>query len=882
MPRVCLIVLIALIGAQPARAAEERRYLGLYTARTAAATTASAAPALTAVPVVASTITATAHGPLIEVVTVQKFTNTTKDTIEAVYVMPLPPDAAVSAMAIQVGGKVIRAEIAARDQAAARHEAAVAAGVVGALLEQDRPDVFTQTITGIAPGATVEVELRWDALAARRDGAWELVVPLVVAPRAAPGTATGRGTVGTGTSPDTDRSPDASRVTPPTRDDGRGTDTTFALALDERATDVTSPSHELAVKTTAEGTRITTSDDTSARDLIVRWKTKPRPRGWIERDAAGGFAAVTVEAPAAAKGKAKPVRAVIVVDDDGAAGTEAALIGHRIERGVIAALGKRDRFAVRDRAGLAWQARGASATDSAAAAGARRDLVALLGQVERLLAAEEQGGAAAQVVLVTDALVADQAAVITAAREVGAAIHVIGVGSAPNRSLCAAIAAATGGVARFADAEDPTGIAGRVVDDLRHPTAAPAIEWGGLEVVDVVPAVLPRLGAGQAVTVLARTPAAVGKTAARAKVSGGAGAGGGAFGFEVEATPAMRRGATSGHGVVGRLWARARLGELVASQAAAPDVAALALRYGLVSPYTAMIAVGEQVVERGGTRKSITVPVAVPSGMRWQVRFRDELDARGRGDDKVREVDGIRGGAEQRPEAPSEDSKTESTSTAATTPSTGATVPTAPPAPTDVVPGRHALDVDSDGVDDEAEEGIGGESVDVEKTSGDTLGSAPASAELMVAGTAARSAPGRFSLSMRAGGGVAFGGGERDGMGALGAGLGVGLGNRLVLGAEVSFWIIGGGPDYATRALATAGVGGLLGGWIDLQLGAGLHVDIADDDTRAGIGYTIGARLGRSWIGPYLRFDGALVPGAGPDDDVRSSGALDLGIELEF
>jgi Ca-activated chloride channel homolog len=876
MPRVCLIVLIALIGAQPARAAEERRYLGLYTARTATAKSA-AAPALTEVPVVASTITATAHGPLIEVVTVQKFTNTTKDTIEAVYVMPLPPDAAVSAMAIQVGGKTIRAEIAARDQATARHEAAVTAGVVGALLEQDRPDVFTQTITGIAPGATVEIELRWDTIAARRDGGWELVVPLVVAPRAAPGTATGRGTVGSGTSPDTDRSPDASRVTPPTRDDGRGVDTAFVLALDERATDVTSPSHELAVSTTAEGTRITTSDDTSARDLIVRWKTKPRPRGWIERDTAGGFAAVTVEAPAAAKRKAKPVRAVIVVDDDGAAGTEAALIGHRIERGVIAALGKRDRFAVRDRSGLAWHAGGGkAAADSTAAAGARRDLVALLGQVERLLAAEEngdngaKGGAAAQVVLVTDALVADQAAVITAAREVGVAIHVIGVGSAPNRSLCAAIAAATGGVTRFADAEDPSGIAGRVVDDLRHPAAAPVIEWGGLEVVDVVPAVLPRLGAGQAVTVLARTPAAVGKAAARAKVSGGAGAGGGAFGFEVEATPAMRRGATSGHGLVGRLWARARLGELVASQAGAQDVAALALRYGLVSPYTAMIAVGEQVVDRGGTRKSITVPVAVPSGMKWQVRFRDEVDGRELG--KVRDV------REERPEEPTGDTATESTSTAVTTPSTGATQPVAP---TDVVSGRHDVDVDDESEPDaDAPAPEAGESYDGRGGS-DTLRSEPASAEVTIASTAARSAPGRFSLSMRAGGGLTFSDGERAGMGVLGAGVGVGLGTRVVLGAELAFWIIGGGPDYATRALATAGVGGLFGGWIDLQLGAGLHVDIADE-TRAGIGYTIGARLGRSWIGPYLRFDGAVVPGVGPDDDVRSTGALDLGVELEF
>ena len=58
---------------------------------------------------------------------------------------PLPLDAAVSAMTIESGSKKIHASIEKREAAQQRYEDAVRAGVAGALLDQERPDVFTQT-----------------------------------------------------------------------------------------------------------------------------------------------------------------------------------------------------------------------------------------------------------------------------------------------------------------------------------------------------------------------------------------------------------------------------------------------------------------------------------------------------------------------------------------------------------------------------------------------------------------------------------------------------------------------------------------------------------------------------------------------------------------
>jgi hypothetical protein len=44
-----------------------------------------------------------------------------------------------------------------------------------------------------------------------------------------------------------------------------------------------------------------------------------------------------------------------------------------------------------------------------------------------------------------------------------------------------------------------------------------------------------------------------------------------------------------------------------------------ALKYGLVSPYTSMVAIGDEVVVQGGVKRSVAIPVSVPAGMKWQM-----------------------------------------------------------------------------------------------------------------------------------------------------------------------------------------------------------------------------------------------------------------------
>src|SRR5690606_3834838 len=125
-------------------------------------------------------------------------------------------------------------------------------------------------------------------------GRWQLVLPMVVAPRYVPGSASGRPTTGTGHAPDTDRAPDASRVTPGGAP-GAGGKTVVVLELGDAVDDVTSPTHDLR----KDKTGYTFVDAKSDHDAVVRWRAKVPAAGWVEAGDGGGYAAVVVEAPAA-------------------------------------------------------------------------------------------------------------------------------------------------------------------------------------------------------------------------------------------------------------------------------------------------------------------------------------------------------------------------------------------------------------------------------------------------------------------------------------------------------------------------------------------------------------------------------------------------------
>src|SRR3989449_2537706 len=216
-------------------------------------------------------------GFVARVTVTQLFASRFTEPVEALYSFPLSDRAAVDAMSMRTGERTIHGEIKRREEARRIYEAARKAGQVAALLDQERPNIFTQTLANLIPGATVEIRIEYVEPLVFRDGTFEFSFPTVVGPRFIPGAPTGH--AGTGWAPDTARVPDASRITPPVTPEGTRAGHDIAIAVDIDAgvpiLDVVSPLHEIDVeRPEANKARVHLRDQAEIpnRDFVLRYE----------------------------------------------------------------------------------------------------------------------------------------------------------------------------------------------------------------------------------------------------------------------------------------------------------------------------------------------------------------------------------------------------------------------------------------------------------------------------------------------------------------------------------------------------------------------------------------------------------------------------------
>ena len=165
------------------------------------------------VPLKHTDVKAEISGMISDVEVTQIYHNTFQDPIEAIYVFPLPNDAAVYSMTMKIGNRTIKGIIKEREEAKEIYEQAKAEGKRTSLLEQERPNIFTQSVANIMPGDEVIITIRYVNELKYDNGTYEFIFPMVVGPRYIPGDQIGK--QGTGWSYDTNKVPDASRITPP-------------------------------------------------------------------------------------------------------------------------------------------------------------------------------------------------------------------------------------------------------------------------------------------------------------------------------------------------------------------------------------------------------------------------------------------------------------------------------------------------------------------------------------------------------------------------------------------------------------------------------------------------------------------------------------------
>lgn len=246
--------------------------------------------------------------------------------VEGRYIFPLPDTAAVNRMRLRVGDRFIEGQARERREAQRAFAAAAASGRRAALVEQERPNIFTTSVANIPPGGTVIVELEYQQAVSYCDGRFSLRFPMVVGPRYIPGEPVVAD--GDGASLSTTVVPDAGRISPPVRHPADGPVNPVRLSVELEPgfplAGVESPYHAVAVVQQDETRyRIALAEGPvpADRDFVLQWRPRPgaEPRTALfsEPDAAGtgGYGLVQILPPFGDDSPAPPPREMVLVID---------------------------------------------------------------------------------------------------------------------------------------------------------------------------------------------------------------------------------------------------------------------------------------------------------------------------------------------------------------------------------------------------------------------------------------------------------------------------------------------------------------------------------------------------------------------------------------
>ncbi len=593
-------------------------------------------------------------GFLARVKVVQRFHNPYDEPIEAVYTFPLPADGAVDDMTIRIGERTVRGLIKQRDEARRIYEEARNAGHTAALLDQERPNIFTQAVTNIPPGEDVLVEISYVERLKYDEGSYEFGFPTVVGPRYIPGAATGR--QAGGWSPDTDQVPDASRITPPVTPPGTraGHDISIEVAIDAGMPiqGVRSPTHEILTDRPAgakANVRLTQKAVIPNKDFLLRYDVAGKgiedailSHHLDARADAGGYFTMILQPPKRVTAEdVTPKELIFVLDTSGS------MSGFPMEKAketmklALEGLYPRDTFNLITFAGQTKVLfREPVPATAANLDHAQRFLESRQGgggtemmtAIRTALAPSDSQEHVRLVCFMTDGYVGNDMAILDEIRKhSNARVFSFGIGSSVNRFLLGKMAEVSRGEAEYVGLEDDGSAAARRFHErIRNPLLTDIeLDFGDLAVSDVYPRRIPDLFSAKPVVVTGRyTSAARGEVTLKGKMSGAP------FARSLRVDFTER---AEDHPVVATLWARTKIDDLmqqdyagIQNGAARPEIereiTALGLAHRLMTQFTSFVAVEDRVVTEGGKPRLVQVPVEMPEGVSYRGVFGGRQD----------------------------------------------------------------------------------------------------------------------------------------------------------------------------------------------------------------------------------------------------------------
>jgi len=576
----------------------------------------------------------------------QVFYNPLDEKIEAVYVFPLPQEAAVDDMVMIVGDRRVVGRIKPRDEARAVYEAARAAGHVAGLLDQERPNIFTQSVANIEPGVQVTIEISYVEVLKYEDGVFEFVFPMVVGPRYIPGGGSAPAPMTTGTP--TDQVPDAERITPPVTPPGTQAGHDISLTVNIEAGmelfDIESKLHEVNVERSGPGQVTITLKKRAVipnKDFILRYRTATEDISdavLVHSGETGAFFTLVLQPPRRVKPEqAVPKEMIFVLDTSGS------MRGFPIEKAketmrlCIDKMNPKDTFNLITFAGdtrILWPGPRPNTTGNRneaqefLASRRGRGGTEMMKAINAALQAQAGSERVRIVCFMTDGYVGNDFAIIDAVKKNAGTTRVFsfGIGNSVNRFLLDGMAHAGRGEVEYVTLKSQGDRAAERFHERIHSPVLTDIEidWGAVPVADVYPRRIPDLFSAKPIMIHGRlTGAADGTITLRGRTADGA--------FERRVTVA-RAGEADEHDALASLWARSKVKHLMHQDLTAlqrgnfpeeikKQITDLGVEFRLLTQFTSFVAVEEMTVTVGGEPKKIMVPVEMPEGVSYEGVF---------------------------------------------------------------------------------------------------------------------------------------------------------------------------------------------------------------------------------------------------------------------
>lgn len=589
-----------------------------------------------------TSVTANVTGYVARVTVKQIFENPFKDKIEAVYTFPLSETGAVDDMKMKVGERVIKGSIKKREEAKEIYDNAKAHGQVAALLDQERPNIFTQSVANILPGNQIEVTLQYVDLLPYESGRYTFAFPTVVGPRFMPGTPAGKS--GSGRLADTTSVPDASRISPPVAAKGEraGHDISIDVNIDSGVPiqSIRSVLHEVTSnQPNAQTAKISLTNKNTIpnKDFVLSWDVASDQikSGYLtykpSKTADGYFTVMVMPPKRATPEQIQPKEMIFVIDCSGSQSGPPLDKAKETMRYIIEHMNKEDTFQI---IAFSNDARPMFAKPMKVSPEMKKQAIHYINgltanggtwmapAVESACKTPADANRLRIVTFMTDGYVGNDMEIIGMIKKLRGKSRwfSFGTGNGVNRFLIDAMAKEGGGEAEYVLLNSSGNEVGKkFYDRISSPVLTDIkLDFEGVQVKEVYPHEVSDVWAEKPLYIKGRYIKPGAGTVSISGFSGGK--------PYLEKIKVNFPENASGSESIGSVWARAKVDRLMSedwmgaqsgsvNKELKDEIVKVALDHHIMTQYTSFVAVEEKTVTKGGVARTVAVPVEVPDGV---------------------------------------------------------------------------------------------------------------------------------------------------------------------------------------------------------------------------------------------------------------------------